>query len=363
MNQLKLFILLSLLALAGCGKGPVQICLLVNPACKETSKIDVRTPPVRLAETYGDGKYITSPLVFPITDSALAYTTPIPGLGPIIGGVVKFVGNVFASSTNMGKLQMNYTQAIPEIPDALHSLKLKRLFFYMKPPKTQRRWPWIDEVILGRGSVTFDFLRLLAIRLNTVKLKNPDSYTSVFVMKDYNKEDSRDIMEVFEKNYRPEIVDTDTAREINLIRYKEKEKDKDTVADRYGDIYIMETVMPLDTAKLLERHPKMKGMTERILLLDNSILVELKNDPVIAESFRLNLQDLSEDLDKLKVTYIDTCTPNSCIQFTVPDVNLVPILKKGNAIKLDGVLHADKVPETFSLKGFVEFEAKIDSPI
>lgn len=342
----------------------VLFLTVILTACGQKSTIRPSVPAKRLVDTYGDGKTIPRRLTFPITDSALAYKTPIPGLGPIIGGVVKFVGNVFAANTDMGKLQMSYTQAIPEIPEVLKSVKLTRVFFYMKPPKYQRKWNWLDEVILGKGSVTFDFLNKLAIRLNTINLRDPDNYVSTFITKDYNREESESIMEVFSKDYRPLVIDTEKAREINLIRYNESEKKKDSLSERYGRIHIMETSKPLQTIKALERNERMKGFFERILILDNSLLIELKNDPIIPEKFEAELAEMNDDLEKkYDVTFIDTCSEKSCIEFSLPDVNIVPILLKGNAIKLDGVIHADKVPETFSLKGFVEFEIRIESEI
>ena len=74
------------------------------------------------------------------------------------------------------------------------------------------------------------------------------------------------------------------------------------------------------------------------------------------------LSEEAEELENLKVTYIDTCTPRSCLELKVPDINLVPIANKGNGLKLDAVIHAGKVPESFKLKGFVEFEVKVKTP-
>jgi hypothetical protein len=48
------------------------------------------------------------------------------------------------------------------------------------------------------------------------------------------------------------------------------------------------------------------------------------------------------------------------MELTVPDVNLIPIAIKGNSLKFDAILHAGAVPESFKLKGFVEFEIDAD---
>jgi hypothetical protein len=343
-----LFILGLFVFLSGCGQ-------------KSAIKNDVEAK--TLASAYGDGEHVIRNLTFPLSDSALAFKTPLPGIGPIAGGILKFVGNIFAANTNMGRLQMSYTQPVPEIPEELTSVRLKRFFFYMKPENKERRFRnWFSVVFLGKGHVTFDFLDKLAVRMETVTIEDPDTYVPKLETKDYDWQEMKTLMDIFNSDYRPDVVDTERAEKIILLRYFDKQKFSDTNLSKYGQIHIMETVEPQKTKYFLRDHPKLQRYIKKILILDNSLLIELEKDPVAEDGFKAVLSKEAESLEALKVTYIDTCTPRSCLELKVPDINLVPIAKKGNGLKLEAVIHADKVPESFKLKGFVEFEVKVKTP-
>lgn len=343
---------------------PILILFLfLLQSCGEQSIVKNDVQVKSLAELYGDGKHVIRNLTFPLSDSALAFQTPLPGLGPIAGGIVKLVGDIFASSTNMGKVQMNYTQPIPEIPDVLKSVRLKRVFFYMKPQDQQGRFrDWSSRVLFGKGHVTFDFLNKMALRLKTIKIKNSSSHSSKLSVEDFNSEEMKDLTDIFSESNRFQVVDTEMANELILLSYSSSTKIIDNNQERYGRIHILETTNPVQVKHYFLDHPNMKNFFKRILIFENSVLIEVNKDPVIEEGFNSMLTELSEKLEELKVTFIDTCTPRSCLEFNTPDVNLVPIVSKGNALKFDAFIHAGKVPESFKLKGFVEFEVKLDIP-
>lgn len=359
--MIKLFLLFAAMTVltVGCGQR--------NTIGGQRSTIKHYVPAQRLADAYGDGRYMKRNLTFPLSDSALAFETPLPGIGPIAGGILKFVGDIFAKNTNLGKLQMNYTQTLPEIPRELHSVRLSRVFFYMKPQGKARRFrDWFSRIFMGKGHVTFDFLDKFAVRMTTTHIDDPDNYVSTLVSKDYDKYDAASLMEVFYKRNRPVVVDTERAREIVLLKYDGREKQSDTSNELYGQIHIFEATSPDKVKHFLMDQAKMKGLYKRILILENTLLIELIKDPVADELFKEVMSDLSENdklEEKLGITFYDHCTPRSCLELNLPDVNLMPIALKDNAITLDAVIHAGKVPESFNLKGFVEFEVQIDSPI
>jgi hypothetical protein len=56
---------------------------------------------------------------------------------------------------------------------------------------------------------------------------------------------------------------------------------------------------------------------------------------------------------------MESCTDKICLDFKVADINLVPLLEKSNGIKIDSFIDAGKTPESFQLKGFMEFEVKV----
>lgn len=340
----------------------VGLAILLT-GCGQKSTIKNAVEPKSLASAYGDGEHVIRNLTFPLSDSALAFKTPLPGIGPIAGGILKFVGNVFAANTNMGKLQMSYTQPMPELPEELTSVRLKRFFFYMKPENQERRFRnWFAVVFMGKGHVTFDFLDKLAVRMEPVVIEDPITYVPSLETKDYDKEEMKTLMEIFNPNYRPDVIDPERAESLVLLRYFDKQKFSDTNLSKYGQIYIMETDEPQKTKFFLKDLPKLNGYLKKILILDKSLLIELEKDPIAEETFKEVLSEEAENFEDLKVTFIDSCTPRSCLELKVPDINLVPIAKKRNGLKLDAVIHAGKVPESFKLKGFVEFEVKVKTP-
>jgi hypothetical protein len=343
----------------------VSLCFL-SFGCGQKSTIKNAVEPERLADAYGDGKHVIKSLTFPLTDSSLAYKTPLPGLGPIAGGLLKFVGDIFAKNTNMGKMQMSYTQPIPVIPtEVINSIRLKRFFFYMKPPKEGRRIrDWFTRVVLGHGHVTFDFLDKFAVRMASTHVEDPEHYVPILLNRDYDRREASSLMEVFNSNFKFNVIDNEKAKDIVLLKYDDSTKSRDTRSDSYGEIHILETTEdPRDIKYFLMDQVTLKGLYKRILILDKSILVEMIKDPVAEETFKKVLSDNAQLIEDLGVNFIDTCTPRSCLELAVPDVNLIPIANKGNALKLDAIIHAAKVPESFNLKGFVEFEIKLDSPI
>lgn len=333
-------------------------------ACGQKSVIKNTVKAQTLASAYGDGRHIIRNLTFPLSDSALAYSTPLPGIGPIVGGILKFVGNVFAANTNMGKLQMTYTQPIPELPEELSSVRLKRVFFYMKPQGSRKRFKDLfSRIIMGKGHVTFDFLDKLAVKFGAIEIENQSDYTPTFETKDYDKIEMKELMEIFSPYYQPTVIDPERAKELVLLRFSESARERDTTLSKYGKIFILETPHAQETKHFFMDDPRFDDLLKRILILDDSILIELQKDSLAEENFKVLLSDVAEELDeKFKVSFIDTCTEDSCLELKVPDVNLIPIATKGNALKLDAVIHAGKVPESFKLKGFVEFEVKVKTP-
>lgn len=355
MSKWLLFTMALLVLLAGCGK-------------KSTIKNSVKAE--KLSCTYGDCNYIIRNFTFPLDDSALAFQTPLPGLGPIAGGIIKFVGDIFAKNTDMGKVQMSYTQPIPEIPEVLHSVRLKRFFFYMKPTAKKKQSfrstarDWINRYLFGKGHTTFAFLDKLAVRLSTTTVTEPDSYVPTLINKLENEEAVDSLMRVFTDNYRRQVIDPEIAEDLILLKYHRKHKSFDTASKNFGTIHYLETTKsPIQLKRFLLKQEELANHQVRILILEKSLLIELSKDPVSEEIFRNLIINKAGEMDELGVTYIDTCTPDSCLEVNVPDVNLIPIASKGNSLKLDAIIHAADVPESFKLKGFVEFEAKVYSEI
>jgi len=263
--------------------------LLISVACGKKSTIKNSVKAEKLACSYGDCEHIIHTVTFPLDNPELAFTTPLPGLGPIAGGLLKFVGDIFAKNTDMGRLEMTYIQPIPgSIPEDVKSVRLKRFFFYMKPvnkKNTSLRGQVVDlfsRYILGQGHTTFKFLDKLAVRLSTTKVENIDKYVPTLV----SKLESPDVIEtldsVFKKSFNPDrIVDTELAKDVILLKYHKKTKSKDMTNKLYGQIHYLETTgSAKDLRDYFLAQEELKPYYKRVMLFGSSILIELKKDPI-----------------------------------------------------------------------------------
>ena len=341
--------------------------LILSVGCGQESTISNDVKAEKLAEMYGDGKYITQDIVFPLENSALAFETPLPAIGPIAGGMLKLVGDIFAKNTKMGALDMSVTLPIPEIPtEIVNSVKLKRFFFYMKPKKQKRRtinewFNWFNRYVLGKGDDTFNFLDKLAVRISTAGVEEAEVDYSSFITSVPNEFDIESIMRVFKGNYREAMIDNESARDLILLKYDKRQRKKDTANTNYGKIHYLETHGdPAEIKKFFLQEPNFAGYYKKILILDKALFIELEKDPISDEIFKDIMFHNAQKIEDMGVYFIDTCSEHSCLEINVPNVNIIPIATKGNAIKLEAVLRAAAVPESFKLKGFVEFELKVD---
>lgn len=347
------------------------ISLLLLVSCGEKSSIKNNVSSEKLACAYGDCTHIIQNVTFALDDSSMAFNTPLPGLGPIAGGLIKFVGDIFAKNTKKGRYEFSYVQPLPEIPEILSSVKIKRLFFYMKPKKASGLdvkkagvvETWVRRYLLGEGKTNFDFVGKFGMKLSTENIETPETYDPIFTEGLGDKGSS--LLDIFKSNSYSDVIDTDAAKELVLIKYQDKTRVKDTANEKYGRIHYLETTKdPIALKEFFRKLPEFEGQYKRILLLSDGVIIELVKDPVANEIFKIIMENHAEKLDQeLGLNFVDTCTIRSCLELSVPDVNLMPIAKKGNALKLDALLQAKIVPESFKLKGYVEFEVKLESNI
>ncbi len=94
-------------------------------------------------------------------------------------------------------------------------------------------------------------------------------------------------------------------------------------------------------------------------MLNETLVVELKEDPNVEEGFRLVFADDAKSMERFKIRNIEPCTDETCLDLQVPDMDLMPLLLEDNAIRFDAYINSRKAPESFQLKGFAEFEVKM----
>ena len=338
------------------------LSFLLLVSCGNKSEISSATPARKMSEAYGDGQYTIMPMVLPLSDETIeSFDSPFSKIGFILGGFSKIFADLGAT-IGMGKMQISLTQKIPEIPEEyFKEVRFKRIFFYIEPVKGPRDTRFWNRFIFGKDDVNFKFINRLAVKFSTVNVDPKLDWSPTVETKMFNNKDFLPLNQIFlSERTHASIVDLSKARELVFLTFDKKKKDNYLKNDQFGSVFIVKTTSPSKTRSYLAKHPKLHGMMNRIHILNKSILVELKKDRIIEEHFKAVLGEEGDYLENLGVEFIEKCTPNTCFDFNVSELNLLPIMKKSNAIKIDAFIEAGKVPESFQLKGFIEAELKLN---
>lgn len=320
--------------------------MLLAASCGQKSTIKTHVE----ARALGNGEFITFPIVVPLSEKAISsYNSPLGDMNPLFRGFVGSILNLGASM-GAGKTRLTLTQPIPEIPDNyLASIKIKRIFFFIEGDNKKEE--------------NFDFLRKLAVKISATTIeKDIPSWEPLVETDSFDDNELNYWQSLFPgKRDRNAREWEKNAPGLLLIKYDEKEKEKSFVGNEVGVVNIIQTEKPNATRKYLEdNYP---GYFARIHTLSKSILVEFQKDPVIEEKFKNRLATDSLKMEELGIGEINPCEKNVCMDLKVPDTNLIPMLKKGNALKIDAYIDPKHSPKSFQLKGFLEFEVKIKAKI
>jgi len=314
------------------------------------------------AEAYGDGENTVIPLIVPLGDQELgSFDSSLGKVGFIAGGLSKMFMNLGASM-GLGRIHLSLVQRIPELPsEYLKSIIIKRVFFYIEPTKdSKRRMPWFQRFFNGRDDVNFDFIDKIGVKIQSRSIENMDSWTPIvsslrldkthfYPLETMLKKDSSD-----SKSYDPQL-----GEEIVLMKYQKEKKDKYLRNDNNGKIIILSTTNPVKTRRYLTTHPLIKSYLNRVHILNDSVLVELIDEEKAQDQFQEILSENGSDMESLEVKNIEACSKVTCLDLNTTKLNLVPLISRLNGIQLDGYIDAEKYPDSFKLKGFIEFEIKL----
>lgn len=331
-----------------------SLLILTFVGCGKKSEIKNAVKAEKLPETYK--------LVIPLSDQEITrFDTPTPSIGFLADGLASILMTL-GTKIGMGKAELNLTQAVPELPvEYLESLKIKRVFFYIEPTDGARFPSLSDKVFHGKANVDFNFVDKLGVVLESEKIEKPDITKPFTEIKTLIKE-SKIYQNLFEVQ-NTKSFSLPPHDEVVLIKYEKEGKNQFIRNNKFGKIFIINSKRPAKTRFYLQDHPKLQGYFKRIHTLHTSVLVELEKDPDIEDNFMQIIHESKNDLNKLGAVEPEECTSEICLDLKVSDNNLLPIILKENAIKLNTFIEAGKVPPSFQLKGFVEFEIKINSPI
>lgn len=346
MTKHLLFLILLLAVATGCGK-------------KSTVKADV--------EANGLKEPIAIKVVVPLTEETIAtFDSPVENTFPLLRGLVKSVFDLGAS-LGAGKMKMSLLQPLPEIPSKyVKDIRVKRVFFYVEPKKVEK----VPRTVVGKvlndvwkfikreRELSFDFIDRLAVTLKPEEAKDRSTWVPAVTTPDLTKKDKEYFSNLFKMNtYSVEQMNLNDKDETKvMIRYDKEKKENYLKTKSIGRIYIIYTDEPVKTRRLIEDDPRLADTYTRIHSLSKSLLIELPTSPILQEKFE---QEFWEKQEELNIKNMEACTEKICLDFKVSDINLVPLLEKSNGLKVDSFIEAGKTPESFQLKGFMEFEVKI----
>ena len=333
---------------------------LLLAACGKVDRIDLDVEVNKL----GDGEHFTQNVVVPLSEKQISsFTSPVAGFDPLVRGLMGSMMGLGAS-IGAGKTRLTLVQPIPEIPDNyLASVKIKRIFFYMDAEEVVD--PSVFNIFRKKKKGNFDFLRRLAVKMSSTTMSDADhaKWEPTIDTGDVSTEEMGFFRGLFRKK---NSAETQNAWEQKssapiMIKYYQEEPEEALQGSEVGKVFIIETATPASTRKYIEQN--YKQFVVRVHTLNTSILVELKNNPVAPEMFKRILSNDSNKIEELGIGEINPCTQQYCLDLKVRDINLVPLLKAGNGIKIDAFIDPKEVPKTFQLKGFLEFEVKIKTKI
>ncbi len=385
MTKRSLFILATLAILTGCGQ-------------ESSIKNAIEAENLRAPRTIK--------LVVPLTEDTIAsFDTPIKAVTPILRGVLTPIMN-FGTLVGLGKTKVSMDQPIPELPlSHLKEVKVKRLFFYLEATQAEQKIAdereqkriskkekraeakelrknkkfvpraldaigsffsdAKDGVVAGTNTVIegvksftgqnpeldFTFLNELALTLESKKVPEINNWMPVVKTDDVSGNEKKFLSGLFKKNYEEDAK----SEKVVLVKYKGSKSKNYTRNDEFGQVFIIETDTPAETRKAIQNDPLLTSYYTRIHTLNKSLLIELVKDPVVEENFMYVFnQKLSEQVKDIK-----PCDEKVCKDFQVNDINLVPLVARGNSLTMDVLLDVKSVPPSFQLKGFVEVEITI----
>ncbi len=361
------------------------IFLIVFTACAPKSEVTSLFEPISLRQSHGDGKYAVFTVKLPLSDSSIdAYDSPIdPTTGvariPLLGDMLRFVTQAtfnFGAEVGFGKTNLTIKQPVPDLDSPyINSISIKRVFFHIDqkkidPDVRMSLWEKLRNVIRGTTALNFNFIREMKINMRVSKEGEPTDY----------------IPEIIEDTVLTPIA-RDSKDVIEFLRYNRRTRSKvlnENIAVHTLVVYAEE---PVKLRRFIRQNPNLAPYIKNMDVINKSLFIELKQEVQPSQSVDGNVQtdaifelngsyqlkvkeftalfekeiSLEPSIDILKMV---PCSSLTCMDVRVNNQNLLPLIKQGNRLNIETMIDASRVPpRSFQLKGFIEFEVKLDLPL
>lgn len=347
-------------------------------ACGEKSKVDPLFEATPLSQTHGDGEHAVFTVKMPLSDKSIdTYDSPIdPNTGlsrvPLLGDALRFMTQALfnlGAEFGLGKSNITINQPIPDLNSPyLKSISVKRVFFHIdntveEEPRPRsilaRVFDSLRGVIRGETRLDFTFIRELSVLL---KMEKTD-VEPVDFMPEIITEDG-EINQRRPQHGSIEIGAVGGPRMIELLKYKRKNRQEVLRNNERGAMFVVYTDKPVKVRAFLRRDKAMAAMIKEMVIVNKTLVIELTGKEAVSEAFFELMRGYEAEMAESGITKIDTCNEDICMDVKVNEQNMMPLLLQGNKLRIETNVDASRVPpKSFQLKGFIEFEVKLDVPI
>jgi hypothetical protein len=342
----------------------IPLFAILLSSCAQESKIDPLFEAIPLRTSHGDGEYSVFTIKLPLSDQSIeSYASPIdPRTGvarvPLLGDMLRLMTQAtfnLGAGLGMGQTNLVIKQPIPDLDSPyLKSISVKRVFFHIDQTDLlagARRvslFQRFRNLIRGGTVLDFSFIRTLKIHMKMEKGEaEPESY----------------MPEIIEGGSLSSASKADGSV-IEFLNYSRKKRSEVLRNKERGTMYVFYSQNPVQVRSFLRRDPELAELIKEIIIVNNSLVVQLKEGELMNERMFSLLERNETDLATMGITKIDPCSELTCMDVKVNEENLLPLLLKGNKLNIETMVDASRVPPTsFQLKGFIEFEIKLDLPL
>jgi len=340
--------------------------------CAEKSKVDPLFEAIPLRHSHGDGEYAVFTVKLPLSEQSLdSYESPVdPNSGvarvPLLGDVLRLVTQStfnFGALLGLGKQHIIIDQPIPDLESPyLKSIAIKRVLFHIdyrdENALPRNWWDRVRDVIRGGSRVNFEFLK--EVKLSLRMTRRDGEVTSYLPTVNANVDPRRDLLTPEQIELLPPAL-----RPVELVRYRRKQRTTDLRNGERGPVFVAQAERPVRVRSILKRDERLAPLLEDMVVVNKSLVVQLKKDEAFArELLFAALETEAIELDKAGLKKIEECSVDRCLDLRINDRNMLPLLMNGNNLRIEAFIDASKVPaNSFKLKGFIEFEVKLDVPL
>ncbi len=334
---------------------------LLYLGCGQKSEVDPLFPAKRLSQIHGDGRYAVFTISLPLSERSLdPIDSPVdPNNGvsrvPLLGdafGLVTRTAFSLGSGLGVGRRRIALNQPIPEIDrDTVKHISIKRVFLHIDErdphagPRPGGFFARLRRFISRGDTLNFSFLKELKIRMSMHREADEP------------------------QNFRPQLLDDvdmspreERAPRVDVINYRWASRHRHANLEAMDRMFILYTQHPVRTRNYLNAHPEFSRVIRKMEVVNRTLMVELTGGEVEREIFFALMERQEAEMGDLGITKVDPCKNMVCLDFKPNQENLVPLLVQGNRLRIDAMLDMRRIPpESFQLKGFVEFEIKIDT--